>query len=116
VKLNWHLAEGCRATSVHSQAVDVELPEGTLQMVFDSGARVELFHGCEAPMAGWMSRGYHHKTAITSLAVRYAVNGSRTILSRFVFDQPTPPSYALEESLESLGAASLRTLRTGATP
>lgn len=63
----WHLGELCTVRRLDGHRFVVELPRCSVQLELDPRLDVRLLCGSEDPPAGWVSRGYHHKVATTTL-------------------------------------------------
>jgi hypothetical protein len=78
----FHFAEHCSVRQVGPQQVEAKLARGRVTLTLDPRLEVSLLHGSEQPIAGWVSRGYHHRAPATSVGGRCVTEGSVRLLSR----------------------------------
>jgi hypothetical protein len=75
-ELYWHFAEQCVVTPQANGTFTVQTGERTLTMTVDPRFETTVLRGNEAPLAGWVSRGYHRKSAAVTLVGRVHTQGS----------------------------------------
>ncbi|MEK6674040.1 MAG: alginate lyase family protein [Planctomycetota bacterium] len=80
----WHFADKCQVQALERNRWLVSFPQGSLTMEFDPSVAVSLVKGCEDPIGGWMSRGYHQKCATTALRSRCTREGSIRLETRMM--------------------------------
>ena len=83
VQLNLHFAEDCVVTPRDGQTYDVNTGAGMVTAHLDPCLDVARVHGPEAPIGGWVSRGYHHKVPATTLVGRVQMHERLTVVCRF---------------------------------
>ena len=76
IALYLHLAEHCIATSAGANRFLVDVGGGSVEIDLDPRLQTELLKGTEDPIHGWVSRGYHQKTASTTIVGRCSCTGS----------------------------------------
>lgn len=81
IAIYFHMAEGCKLLSVGENTCHILAGNGAVALQLDPGLRVETYSGSENPIAGWVSRGYHHKAPATTIVARGMVDGNRTLAS-----------------------------------
>jgi len=65
-----HLAESCVLEGAAGQCFTFARGLSRITIEPDQRLSVEVLHGSQAPIAGWVSRGYHRKSAAYTLAGR----------------------------------------------
>lgn len=85
VVLRFHLSEACEA-SLGDGGWRIAWPGGGAWLELDPALDVEVLRASESPPGGWVSRGYHRRTASTTLQARAAVPGGRSFTSRVRID------------------------------
>lgn len=78
----FHLAEQCRVKALGQNRFEIDAGRGTVTLEIDPKLSVEQFAGSESPIAGWVSRGYHRKSAAVSLVGRCAFQGETALECR----------------------------------
>jgi uncharacterized heparinase superfamily protein len=76
VAIYFQLAEDCVLHGGAGNRFDLELGGARMTLRIDARLTVERFRGSEAPIAGWVSRGYHRKRPSTTLVARGRSEGS----------------------------------------
>jgi len=66
VSLYLHLAEQCRIVGVGPDYYIVDFRAGRCKIIFDHQLTVQTMLGCEDPIGGWVSYGYHQKVPTTT--------------------------------------------------
>jgi hypothetical protein len=64
VSVNFQLSENCTLSQGDSNVCKADVGCGTLTLELDQRFSVEILKGSEAPIGGWVSRGYHRKVPI----------------------------------------------------
>jgi hypothetical protein len=77
-ELYWHFAEDCIVTPQSNGVFTVLAGHRALTMTVDPRFETSLLRGSESPIAGWVSRGYHRKTAAVTLVGRIRTQGPTT--------------------------------------
>jgi hypothetical protein len=85
LELFFHLSEGCRLAAGSGPRRVAEVAGLELGIELDPRLCVEALVGSEAPIGGWVSRGYHRKTPAPTLVGRARLPGSSTLVTRFTF-------------------------------
>ena len=70
IEIFFHLAEHCIVKPAGENRFAVDVGPGTVEIELDPCLSVEALNGSEAPIFGWISRGYHQKQASTTLVGR----------------------------------------------
>jgi len=83
-----HFAEHCRVTREGPNGYRVRMDGGEAVLQMDRGLTVEQLEGSTDPIGGWVSRGYHHRTAVVSLIGRGTCRGSRMLMTRISIGEP----------------------------
>jgi hypothetical protein len=85
--LFFHFADHCevRAASPGNHLLHVSFPAGSALLRLDSSLTVKLSKGGAAPGSGWMSRGYHRRTAASLVAATMRSPGALTLQTRLEF-------------------------------
>lgn len=99
VRLHWHLAEHCRVTRVDGSRWLVDFGRGRLGIELDPRLSVSVVRGCESPILGWTSRGYHRKRPSPTVVARCRCDGAVSLQTRITL---------CESSLARWGDASPR--------
>ena len=87
--LMFHFGEQCRlARADHEMLVDCGA--GTVVLRLDERLTVTTTHGGEAGEGGWVSRGYHRRTAALTVCGRMRTAGTTTLESVLTFGEPSP--------------------------
>ena len=76
VRIFFHVAEGC---TVHADAefrIRIEAGPSAVFLDVDPALTVKLLSGSEAPIGGWVSRGYHKKIAGTTIILQARTRGN----------------------------------------
>jgi hypothetical protein len=76
VALYFHLAEDAEVRSVGENRFEIAVGPGTVTLELDPRLSVDALRGSEDPIAGWVSRGYHHKAPSTTLVGRCESSGT----------------------------------------
>lgn len=82
---HWHLSEFAAVQRADSTSVTLDLPSGTITMEWDPALTMQVIEASEKSFPGWISRGYHRKTAATSLIARARIRGRARFLTRIAF-------------------------------
>jgi len=82
IEIFFHLAEHCTVSRAGENRYLVDVGPGTVAIELDSRLKVEEFKGSEAPICGWVSRGYHQKQPSTTLVGRCVSEGDASLMSR----------------------------------
>lgn len=87
VALYFHLSEQCHAIQIHQQTCQLQLANNMVTIHFSSRLQLTTITGQpdsnpQRPSLGWVSRGYHQKTAITTLIARATINTTTQFKTR----------------------------------
>jgi hypothetical protein len=79
IALYFHLSEYCSDIKIDGQICRLNLGENQVVISFPDNLTLESIHGewhkdPDHPSLGWISRGYHQRTAITTLIVKGSVS------------------------------------------
>ena len=88
VALGFQLAEHCAAEQTSGGVVIIRVAGEHIVMTFDPRLDVKLVKGSVAPIAGWVSRGYHRKNPATSIIARARTHGDATFVTRVEVPSP----------------------------
>ncbi len=66
----FHLAPDCTVTAEPQQRYRASWNHGTLTLSFPDNWHIDLIHGSEDPIFGWVSRAYHRKEPATTVIGR----------------------------------------------
>jgi hypothetical protein len=81
--VRFHLAEHCRVAARDENRIEIQVADrGVVVLEMDSRLVVEALVGSTSPIAGWVSRGYHRKTAATTLVGRAECAGKTVFVCR----------------------------------
>jgi len=86
--LYFHLAEHCQLTPAGANRYEVDTGPGSVIIELDPRLAVRTVTGSEDPIAGWVSRGYHHKVASTTIIGRCAVQAELSLVCRIKIGRP----------------------------
>jgi hypothetical protein len=89
VALYFHLAEDAEVRSVGENRFEIAVGPGTVTLELDPRLSVDVLRGSEDPIAGWVSRGYHHKTPSTTLVGRCESSGNLALTCRIDVGEPS---------------------------
>ncbi|MBN2560120.1 MAG: alginate lyase family protein [Phycisphaerae bacterium] len=82
LSMYWHLAEDCHVTPLGENRFRIDCGSGTVDLAFDTRLTISTAVGGTDPIAGWVSRGYHHKMPTTTFVGRLAAKGAEMITTR----------------------------------
>ena len=82
INIYFHFAERCIVRRLSDNLFFIDVGVGTVDLQMDSSLQVETFRGCENPIAGWVSRGYHQKQPSTTLVGHCTASGRIRLTSR----------------------------------
>lgn len=82
VTLYWHFAEQCRVEPKGDNRFDVDFGGGTVVFSMDPSLKVSIMRGSTDPIGGWVSRGYHRKTASVTLVGQCVSDGNLSLATR----------------------------------
>lgn len=85
VAIYFHLSEFCKVKSIENNLCTIEYPAGEITLEVDEALTLESVTGSEQPVMGWLSRGYHQKTAVTTLIARGEISSDRVFNSKIVW-------------------------------
>lgn len=77
--LHFHFGEDCAVNMESSNTFRVICDGKTIILRMDRQLTTSTFHGSEDPIFGWISRGYHRKTATTTLVGQCDWNGTQVL-------------------------------------
>lgn len=75
----FHVSERADVERSGDHAFDIAVAGGRVRLTIDPQAHVTVLHGAEAPIAGWVSRGYHVKAPSWMIVAEVTTQGSTTI-------------------------------------
>ena len=78
----FHLSEHCRIADVLGNQFRVDAGRGEATIELDPRLTVRMLTGSENPIGGWVSRGYHRKTASTTLVGSCQTHGHMSLICR----------------------------------
>lgn len=70
ISIHFHIGEGLRVSRSGERSVVVDAGDGRIELRLDPRLELALVTGGEDPIIGWISRGYHRKTPITTVVGR----------------------------------------------
>lgn len=76
-----HFSERCAVEDLGANRIGVDFGVGRLELRLDSRLEMCLLRGQTDPIAGWVSRGYHHKTPTTTLVGSWRWTGKTQIVT-----------------------------------
>ncbi|MGE3182520.1 MAG: heparinase II/III family protein, partial [Phycisphaerae bacterium] len=102
VALYFHCAESCTVKKIAERAyrLDADVVIATFQM--DERLTTSLFHGSETTKLGWVSRGYHVRSAASTLVATGTIQGTTLFRTEIVLDETTD-SISLHERKQTVG-------------
>ncbi len=86
----FHFSEHCRVRAEGENRFAIELDGGSADLEMDPTLDVQVLTGSEDPIGGWVSRGYHQKTAAASVIGRRSVGDGEPIVCRLRIGEPKP--------------------------
>jgi hypothetical protein len=110
LELYLHFGERCRVSKLDDRRLEVHYPAGRAVVEPDSTLAIQLVTGSEEPIQGWVSGGYHHKSASTTLVGHRSFQGPVSLRTRITV-VPRRSSDAREVSTDALTESALRTAR-----
>lgn len=94
-----HFAEDCEVVQSTESSVSVRLQSGrAVKLAFDSRLEIKLVRGDEQGRFGWVSRGYHQRTASTALVASLVVEGEVEFTTEFSISSAEKQGDAMVES------------------
>ncbi|HEX6995193.1 MAG TPA: alginate lyase family protein [Gammaproteobacteria bacterium] len=87
VERYWHFAEHCRVALDAGSALS---DDGQVRLridVDDVGTDASLLHGSTAPIGGWVSRRFRHKSPSATLVYRTRISGVTTLRTRIAIER-----------------------------
>jgi uncharacterized heparinase superfamily protein len=90
--LHFHFAEDCRVSPAGPHAFRVETGRGAVTLALDPRLSATLLRGSEDPIAGWVSRGYHRKSASATVIGEAEWRGPTTFECRLEIGAPVETS------------------------
>lgn len=88
IAVYFHFSEFCTVLSTRNSGYEIAVGDGHVVLEMDPALSHETLTGSEAPIAGWVSRGYHHKTPATTIIGRTASHGKMTLVCRVKIAPP----------------------------
>ncbi len=76
VRIFFHVAEGCTVHADAESRIRIEAGPSDVFLDVDPALTVKLLFGSEAPIGGWVSRGYHKKIAGTTIILQARTHGN----------------------------------------
>ena len=83
VVLHFHFGEKFELTPMADRRFRVAFRGGQMEVGLDARLSVLTYRGSSQPMLGWISRGYHRKTEITTLAAACEIDGEVSLETVF---------------------------------
>ncbi|GJM25176.1 MAG: hypothetical protein DHS20C16_15910 [Phycisphaerae bacterium] len=78
----FHFSEFCSVEEICDNAATILAPFGSVQMTLDSRLEVRAYCGQEAPIFGWVSRGYHKKVPCPTIVGKLRWTGNTSLVTR----------------------------------
>jgi hypothetical protein len=88
VAILFHLSEHCYPRQIGNR-IEISVRGNMIYLESDPSLIVSLLQGSENPIGGWISRGYHRKTATTMIECRGKTMGETELISRIRIVEPT---------------------------
>lgn len=85
VRVAFHLSEICSVVHVDGTEVLIDADGRRLRLTLDAKLRVEVLRGSMEPRAGWISRGYHHRAPVCTIAGAARLRGPQQLRTRISF-------------------------------
>jgi Heparinase II/III-like protein/Heparinase II/III N-terminus len=82
----FHLGERCEVVDQTAHSCAIAIGSHKVVIAFDESVRFEVRNGSRKPLAGWASRGYHRKSAITTLVASLTASGPMRLTTRLRFE------------------------------
>jgi hypothetical protein len=82
IALFFHTAEDARVTRAGDRDFVLEVDGGSVALRLDPQLTVQTFEGSDAPIGGWVSRGYHRKSPSVTIAGTVTARGPLVLRSR----------------------------------
>jgi len=82
IAVRFHLAEDAVLSTERPNQYRIAVSGGAVTLELDAQLTVEIWHGSEDPIEGWVSRGYHRKVPTATLIARAQCRGNRSFVSR----------------------------------
>jgi hypothetical protein len=82
LRLFFHLSEHARVKQSGASQFLIALAGGTVTLDLDSRLTATMREGCEEPIGGWVSRGYHRKAPAMMIEAAMTGRGPTTLRSR----------------------------------
>jgi uncharacterized heparinase superfamily protein len=82
ITLYFHLAENCACRAQQNNRLEISVCGRHIILELDPRMSVETLTGCEAPIAGWVSRSYHRRVPATTIVANAICDGKTTLVSR----------------------------------
>jgi len=91
VVIYFHFSEDCQNIEINNGVCDLLLGKDKITIELPERSTAELITGVESddkqtPSLGWLSRGYHQKVAITTLAISAHISEDRTFTTSISWD------------------------------
>jgi hypothetical protein len=91
IRASLHFAEHCALSSVGSR-IDVKTSRGSVRFDPDPRLTASLHRGEVGPIAGWVSRRYHCKTATTTIVLSGTFDRDVSLVTKIFISPSTVPS------------------------
>lgn len=88
VVLAFHLAEHCRVSAAGPGEFVVAVAGAALRLRLDARLSARALRGSEAPIAGWVSRGYHRRTPSPTILASSDIEGDTALVCRIDIGPP----------------------------
>ena len=85
VRVAFHLSELCSVQGVNGTTVLVDAAGRRITLALDPQLRVEVWRGSMTPRAGWISRGYHHREAVSTIVGSARLRGRQRLATRLSY-------------------------------
>jgi hypothetical protein len=84
----FHVAEDCAVARADSHGCEIAAQGGRVTLEVDPRLSLETLRGSDAPIGGWVSRGYHRKAAGTTLVGRGTCQAGAIFVCRVAMRAP----------------------------
>ena len=76
IRIFFHAAEDCAVAMEGASTIRIGVGTSVVLLDVDTALTVTLLSGSEAPISGWVSRGYHRKSPSTTIVARGRTRGN----------------------------------------
>ncbi len=85
VTISFQLGEQCEIESLGDAQSRVKFAEHAVDITFDPRLQLSSVKGCQSPIGGWVSRGYHRKEAAPMIIAQASISGSNVFITTVKF-------------------------------